>query len=97
MRTADCKSGSVRITVLTIVGINVNYSHSTQYWIKTFGGAEDDNSPSIQQTTDGGFIVGGSTSSFGASGSDILVMKLDNCGGIQWQEIFDRNENDVFS
>ena len=54
-------------------------------WQKTYGGTAGDSASSIQQTTDGGYIVAGATTSFGASGSDIWLLKLDSGGNITWQ------------
>jgi predicted secreted protein len=48
-------------------------------WQKTYGGASGENADSIQQTADGGFVVAGTTQSFGASG-DFWVLKLDASG-----------------
>lgn len=49
-------------------------------WQRTYGGDGDDVAQSIQQTTDGGYIVAGSTNSFGAGGYDIYLLKLDKDG-----------------
>jgi len=49
-------------------------------WEKIYGGSGDDYAFSIQQTKDGGYIVAGYTSSFGAGGSDVYVIKLDENG-----------------
>jgi len=49
-------------------------------WYKTYGGSNDDAAYSIQQTTDGGYIVAGETRSFGAGGEDVYILKLDKDG-----------------
>ena len=49
---------------------------------------------SIQQTSDGGYIVAGETMSFGAGGSDAWVLKLDGNGNVQWQKTYGGTGND---
>lgn len=65
-------------------------------WQKTYGGSADDYLFSIQQTTDGGFIIGGSSSS-DISGDktensrgnyDYWILKLDSNGNIEWQKTY---------
>ena len=51
-------------------------------WNKTFGGKWDDVANSIIQTTDGGYMVAGSTKSKGAGKSDIWIIKLDKEGNL---------------
>jgi thrombospondin type 3 repeat protein len=55
-------------------------------WQKTYGGEDYERAFSIQQTTDGGFIVAGETSSFGAGYYDLWVLKLDVNGDVTWQK-----------
>lgn len=63
-------------------------------WQKCFGGTNDDQAQSIQQTTDGGYIVanlvtsndGEVTNFHGGTGGDIWVVKLDSTGTIEWQK-----------
>ncbi|MDE2180275.1 MAG: hypothetical protein KGJ40_05420, partial [candidate division NC10 bacterium] len=46
-------------------------------WQKSYGGTTDDYATSIQQTADGGYIVAGTSDSFGARQSEAWVLKLD--------------------
>jgi uncharacterized delta-60 repeat protein len=51
-------------------------------WQKSYGGADEDFAWSIEEAADGGYIVAGSTMSFGAGGNDLWVLKLDPDGNI---------------
>jgi len=57
-------------------------------WQKTYGGGSDDEANSIQQTSDGGYIVAGWTGSFGAGSYDFWVLKLDASGNVVWQKTY---------
>jgi len=57
-------------------------------WARTYGGSNDDYASSIQQTFDGGYIVAGSTKSFGVGDFDFLIFKLTSDGTIEWQKTF---------
>jgi len=52
-------------------------------WQKTFGGEYDDLANSIQQTTDGGYIVAGWTESFGSGYEDVYILKLNSKGEVE--------------
>ena len=49
-------------------------------WLNTFGGTSDDKAHSIEETTDGGFIITGYTESEGAGGKDVYLIKTDEHG-----------------
>ncbi len=57
-------------------------------WQKTYGDSAIDQAYSIQQTTDSGYIVAGTTYSFGAGGADAWIIKINSAGTIQWQKTF---------
>lgn len=58
-------------------------------WQKRLGGTGDDRACFIQQTLDGGCIIGGWTNvSFNGQNYDCLLIKLDSRGEIQWQNTY---------
>ena len=59
-----------------------------QGWEQMFGGDEDDICYSVQQTTDGGYIITGGTESFGIGFSSIYLIKTDENGTEQWSQTF---------
>jgi hypothetical protein len=71
-------------------------------WNKLLGGNDNDNLCGILQTSDGGYIVGGSSQS-SANGDvtgithgfvDYWVVKLDASGNIVWNKLYGGNDND---
>ncbi len=72
-------------------------------WQKSLGGSNSDHATSIQETTDGGYIVAGSSASnngnvSGHNGttffSDYWVAKLDAGGNIMWQDSYGGSVDD---
>ncbi len=70
-------------------------------WQKSFGGSSTDIAYSIQQTADGGFIVGGATASnngdvTGNHGlNDCWILRLNSGGDLIWQKSFGGSSNDI--
>jgi len=56
-------------------------------WSKTYGGIQDDVGASVRMTVDGGFIICGTTSSFGSS-ADIYLLKIDSLGDSSWTKTY---------
>lgn len=57
-------------------------------WQKTYGGDSDDFFNSVEQTSDGGYILVGGTWSKGKGGSDGWALKLNSAGHIEWEQVF---------
>lgn len=61
-------------------------------WEKTFGGSDDEEAVSIQETTDGGYIIAGYSKSLDGDvennkgSADAWIIKLDVSGNLLWQE-----------
>jgi len=63
-------------------------------WAKIYGGTDWDGAYSVQQTSDGGYIVAGRTESFGAGGYDIILIKTDANGNIIWAKTYGGTGNE---
>jgi hypothetical protein len=57
-------------------------------WTKTYGGPLEDDGNFVQQTSDGGFVLVGTTASYGAGGYDAYVVKTNATGGVLWQKTY---------
>jgi len=64
------------------------YSNGSTQWERTFGGSDDDDANSVQQTTDGGYILTGGTYSYGAGAHDVWLIRTDANGSALWTEAF---------
>jgi hypothetical protein len=57
-------------------------------WTRTYGGTADDEGESVQQTSDGGYIIAGWTRSFGAGSADVYLIKTDPLGDTLWTKTY---------
>jgi uncharacterized repeat protein (TIGR02543 family)/uncharacterized delta-60 repeat protein len=87
-RTGSVGAGIYHIWVLKLS------STGTIDWQHTYGGSGDDEAYSIQQTSDGGYIVAGRTTSFGAGDCDAWILKLSSIGDVEWQRTYGGSGSD---
>ena len=69
-------------------------SKGNEEWSKTFGGAENDFANCVRQTSDGGFVVVGSTQSFGSGKYDVWLIKTDEIGTESWSSTVGGTDDD---
>ena len=93
--------GTTQYSDLWIVKLN---NSGNLQWQKSLGGSLNDGAYSIQQTLDGGFIAGGtSTSSDGDVtlhygsfvGNDIWIVKTDSVGNLTWEKTLGGTDTDM--
>ena len=63
-------------------------------WSKTYGGSNNDIGNCIQTTSDNGFIIVGTTNSFGAGQKDIWLIKTDMNGDTLWTKKYGGTNDD---
>ncbi len=65
-----------------------------EVWTKNLGGSGNEEAYSVQQTSDGGYIVAGLTTSFGAGFADMYLLKTDGNGNQVWYNWFGGTRRD---
>ena len=63
-------------------------------WQKTYGGVGDDCFYGLTKSSEGGYILSGTTNSTGAGKYDAWLVKVDNSGNQQWAKTYGGPEND---
>ena len=81
-------SGQVDVLLLKIS------SDGEEQWRRIYGGASYDAAVSIAKSPMGGYILAGSTDSFGAGKLDAYLLAVDDSGLFKWQKTFGGIGND---
>lgn len=63
-------------------------ANGTVQWTRSFGGAGGEDIYAISATSDGNYIVGGITDSFGSGNYDVYLTKFDINGNVFWNKIY---------
>lgn len=63
-------------------------------WDKVFGGSKKDGGKTVENTSDGGFIVAGITRSFGLTNPDYFLYKIDALGNLDWKKNYGGTRHD---
>jgi hypothetical protein len=62
--------------------------NGTLQWQKTYGGSGVEEPNGLCQTADGGYIMVGHTTSYGAGLFDMWLVKTDSSGNMQWSKTY---------
>jgi len=63
-------------------------SSGDELWARTYGGEDWDRGYSVQQTSDGGYILVGDTRSYGSGGADVYLIKTNASGDTLWTRTY---------
>jgi hypothetical protein len=74
---------------------NIEMGDSHNWFVKTFGGINNDDGHLIQHTTDGGYIIVGRTYSSGNGQGDIWLIKIDFYGNEEWNQTYGGSQEEV--
>jgi len=81
---------------VSLVALFIEYAYAQVVrFARTYGGTSNDMAFSVQQTSDGGYIVAGRTYSFGAGYWDIFLIKTDANGNISWAKTYGGTDGDL--
>jgi hypothetical protein len=86
-------TGSFGAGITDVYLIKTNAAGDT-LWIRTYGGWGSDEGYSVQQTSDGGYVVAGGTYSFGAGNGDVYLVKTNAAGDTLWTRTYGGTYND---
>ncbi len=76
-------------------GLVIRYDENDEAeWSNTFGGSEDERIYVVKEVEDGNILLGGWTTSYGAGGQDVMLVKVDPNGNELWMKVIGNSGDD---
>src|SRR5262245_29741255 len=72
-----------------------SYIANAQYFQATIGWTGDDRGNYVQSTSDGGYVLVGSTTSYGVGASDVYLIRMDANGDTLWVRTYGTAADDI--
>ncbi len=83
MVTGNTKSYGAGLRDIFLLKTN---EYGDSLWMKTYGGAEDDYVKKIIKTSDGGYILCGTSKTYTNGNEDVFIIKVNKDGVTQWSQ-----------
>jgi len=80
---------------VVLVGFVAIPAFGQSQFVKALGGSNGDYGRSVVEVSDGGFVVAGYTSSYGAGSNDLLITKFDCFGNHLWARTLGAANDDI--
>ncbi len=74
--------------LLVLIPILINTTYGQITFQNHYGGSEDDGGNCVVQTSEGGYLIAGATSSYGNGYKDIYLIKTNASGYVQWSKTY---------
>ncbi|MBL4586034.1 MAG: T9SS type A sorting domain-containing protein [Flavobacteriales bacterium] len=79
----------IRLTLLIVLTLSTAFCLNAQnQFIRVYGGESYDFGRAIIQTADDGYLIAGTTGSFGLSSAEIMLLKTDPNGYVEWRKYY---------
>jgi hypothetical protein len=82
-------------TLIIIGSAGHSFARPDTAWTRWYGDTGDEEVSSVVQISDGGFIIAGYTSSYGAGAKDIWIVKADAQGDTVWTRTYGGTGDDI--
>src|SRR5688572_9308282 len=78
----------VSVAIVLVSCKNKDDVDRTKAFVKYYGGINTDNAVDVQQTSDGGYVIAGTSATTTTNSHDMIIVKTDAEGNETWHKTF---------